>query len=72
VQDLLSGQIDVLFGPPDNLPLVRSGSIKAYAITGDKRMMIAPDIPTFGEIVWAFRAQGHVEGRYRHPKWGGC
>jgi tripartite-type tricarboxylate transporter receptor subunit TctC len=50
MQDLLTGRIDVWFGSPDNLPLVRSGSIKAYAITGDKRMMMAPDIPTFAEM----------------------
>jgi tripartite-type tricarboxylate transporter receptor subunit TctC len=50
MQDLMAGQIDVWFGSPDNLTLVRSGSIKAYALTGDKRMMIAPDIPTFAEI----------------------
>ena len=50
MQDLMAGQIDVWFGSPDNLTLVRSGSIKAYAITGDKRMIIAPDIPTFAEM----------------------
>ena len=50
MQDLLAGQIDLWFGTPDNLPLVRSGSIKAYAIAGEKRMTIAPDIPTFAEF----------------------
>jgi tripartite-type tricarboxylate transporter receptor subunit TctC len=50
MQDLLTGQIDVSFGSPDNLPLVRFGSIKAYAVTGDRRVMIAPDIPTFTEF----------------------
>jgi tripartite-type tricarboxylate transporter receptor subunit TctC len=28
---------------------VRAGSIKAYAVTSDTRMTLAPDIPTFGE-----------------------
>ena len=46
----MAGQIDLWFGTPDNLPLVRSGSIKAYAIAGEKRMTIAPDIPTFAEF----------------------
>jgi tripartite-type tricarboxylate transporter receptor subunit TctC len=50
VQDLLAGQIDLWFNSADNLPLVRSGSIKAYAIASDKRMTIAPDIPTFAEF----------------------
>jgi tripartite-type tricarboxylate transporter receptor subunit TctC len=51
-QDLLAGQIDLLFGPPDLLPLVRAGSIKAYAITSDTRLALAPDLPTFGEMGW--------------------
>jgi hypothetical protein len=50
MQDLSAGRIDLWFGSPDNLPLVRSGTIKAYAVTSDLRMMIAPDIPTFAEF----------------------
>jgi tripartite-type tricarboxylate transporter receptor subunit TctC len=51
-QDLVAGQIDLLFGPPDLLPLVRAGSIKAYAVTSDTRLALAPDLPTFGEMGW--------------------
>ena len=29
---------------------MRAGSIKAYAVTGDSRMALAPDIPTFREL----------------------
>jgi tripartite-type tricarboxylate transporter receptor subunit TctC len=50
VQDLLAGQIDLLFGTPDQLPLMRAGSIKAYAVTSDTRWALAPDIPTFAEM----------------------
>jgi tripartite-type tricarboxylate transporter receptor subunit TctC len=50
MQDLVSGEIDLLFTAPDRLPLVRAGSIKAYAVTGDTRLAIAPDIPTFAEM----------------------
>jgi tripartite-type tricarboxylate transporter receptor subunit TctC len=50
IQDLAAGQIDLLFMTPDALPLVRAGSIKAYAVTGDTRLAQAPDIPTFGEM----------------------
>jgi tripartite-type tricarboxylate transporter receptor subunit TctC len=32
------------------LPLVRAGSIKAYAVMSDRRLEIAPDIPTFAEM----------------------
>jgi tripartite-type tricarboxylate transporter receptor subunit TctC len=30
--------------------LVRAGSIKAYAVTSDVRVALAPGIPTFAEI----------------------
>jgi tripartite-type tricarboxylate transporter receptor subunit TctC len=50
VQDLLAGNIDLWFGSADQLPLVRAGSIKAYAVTGEMRLAAAPDIPTFDEM----------------------
>jgi len=51
MQDLVAGQIDLLFDTPRNsLPLVRAGSIRAYAVTGDMRLTVAPDIPTFAEM----------------------
>jgi tripartite-type tricarboxylate transporter receptor subunit TctC len=48
-QDLVAGQIDMYNGLAQ-LPLVRAGSIKAYAVTGDTRYVAAPDIPTFAEM----------------------
>jgi tripartite-type tricarboxylate transporter receptor subunit TctC len=48
-QDLVAGQIDLLFDQPDALALVRAGSIKAYAVTSDARVALAPGIPTFAE-----------------------
>jgi tripartite-type tricarboxylate transporter receptor subunit TctC len=50
MQDLVAGQIDFLFDTPLQLPLVRAGSIKAYAVAIDTRMALAPDIPTFAEM----------------------
>ena len=50
MQDLVAGQIDLLFYGPDPLPLVRAGSIRAYAVASDTRLALAPDIPTFGEM----------------------
>jgi tripartite-type tricarboxylate transporter receptor subunit TctC len=50
VQDLAAGQIDMLFVAPVMLPLVRAGSIKAYAVTSETRLALAPDIPTFAEM----------------------
>jgi tripartite-type tricarboxylate transporter receptor subunit TctC len=49
-QDLVAGQIDLWFGTPDQLPLMRAGSIKAYGVTSDTRLALAPDIPTFEEM----------------------
>jgi hypothetical protein len=45
------GQIDLLVAAPTAfLPLVRAGTIKAFAVTADTRMAVAPDIPTFAEM----------------------
>ena len=50
IQDLVAGQIDICLGSPVQLPLVRAGTIKAYAATSDIRSTLAPDIPTFAEM----------------------
>ena len=50
IQDLVAGQIDLLFATLDLLSLVRAGSIKAYAATSATRLALAPDIPTFAEM----------------------
>jgi tripartite-type tricarboxylate transporter receptor subunit TctC len=50
VQDLAAGQIDLLFATPDQLPQMRAGNIKAYAVTSDRRLTAAPDVPTFAEM----------------------
>src|SRR6516164_2923026 len=50
IQDLIAGRIDLLFYSMDSLPLARSGSIKVYAVTGDTRSALAPEIPTMAEM----------------------
>jgi tripartite-type tricarboxylate transporter receptor subunit TctC len=50
MQDLRAGRIDLAFGGGDSLPLMRAGSVKAYAVASDTRAAIAPDIPTFAEM----------------------
>jgi tripartite-type tricarboxylate transporter receptor subunit TctC len=50
MQDLVAGQIDLYFTTPSELPLVRAGSVKAYAVTSEQRLSLAPDIPTFAEL----------------------
>jgi tripartite-type tricarboxylate transporter receptor subunit TctC len=50
IQDLVAGQIDLMFGNPINgLPQVRGGQIKAFAVTAKSRLAAAPQIPTVDE-----------------------
>ena len=49
-QDLLAGQIDLTFDQAANsLPHVRSGNLRAFAVTAKTRLRVAPDIPTVDE-----------------------
>jgi tripartite-type tricarboxylate transporter receptor subunit TctC len=50
MQDLVAGQIDLMFDTAANsLPQVRAGNVKVYAVTSDRRLADAPDIPTASE-----------------------
>jgi tripartite-type tricarboxylate transporter receptor subunit TctC len=50
MQDLIGGQVDLMFDQASNsLPHVRSGEIKAYAVTANTRLAAAPEIPTVDE-----------------------
>lgn len=51
LQDLVAGQIDVIVDQASNsLPQVRAGTIRAYAVTADKHLPAAKDIPTVDEV----------------------
>ena len=48
--DLVAGQIDIIVDQASNsLPQVQAGKIRAYAITDQKRLAAAPDVPTVAE-----------------------
>jgi len=50
IQDLVAGQIDLIVDQASNsLPQVQAGRIRAYAVTDDKRLGAATDIPTVDE-----------------------
>lgn len=50
MQDLVAGQIDLMFDQASNaLPQVRAGKIKAHAVTARTRLAAAPEIPTADE-----------------------
>jgi tripartite-type tricarboxylate transporter receptor subunit TctC len=50
MNDLVAGQIDMIIDQTSNsINQVRAGTIRAYAVTDDKRVASAPDIPTTDE-----------------------
>jgi tripartite-type tricarboxylate transporter receptor subunit TctC len=50
MNDLVAGQIDLIVDQTSNsIGQVRAGNIRAYAITADKRLDSAPDVPTTDE-----------------------
>jgi tripartite-type tricarboxylate transporter receptor subunit TctC len=50
VSDLAGGQVQVCFeGLPTLLPHIKSGKVRALAITGAKRDPALPEVPTFAE-----------------------
>ena len=50
VPDLLGGRISLIFdNMPSALPLVKSGDVRALAVTSATRSSAAPDIPTIAE-----------------------
>jgi tripartite-type tricarboxylate transporter receptor subunit TctC len=57
--DLISGQIQVLFGVmPASLGYIRAGKLRALAVTTAKRQEALPDVPTVGEFLPSFEARG--------------
>lgn len=57
ITDLIPGQVDVLF---DNMPSIighiRSGSLRALAVTSAQRSPALPDVPTVAETVPGYEA----------------
>lgn len=51
VTAMLSGEVQLTFDSiSTTLPHVRSGKVRALAVTGAKRAAIAPDVPTLAEV----------------------
>ncbi|WP_040892847.1 Bug family tripartite tricarboxylate transporter substrate binding protein [Verminephrobacter aporrectodeae] len=50
IPDLVSGQVHLLFDAlPTGMPHVRSGRLRALAVTSPKRSALAPELPTLAE-----------------------
>ena len=47
----MGGHVPLMFdGPATSLPMIKSGKLKAYAVSSPKRMSVLPDVPTFTEL----------------------
>jgi tripartite-type tricarboxylate transporter receptor subunit TctC len=59
VTDLISGQVQVMFGVlPSTLPYIRSGQLRALAVTTTKRQEVLPDVPAIDEFLPGYEASG--------------
>ncbi|MDO9359645.1 MAG: tripartite tricarboxylate transporter substrate-binding protein [Polaromonas sp.] len=59
VTDVMGGQVAMLFEPfPSGLPFVKSGKVKALAVTSDKRLPALPDVQAMNEAVPGVNLQG--------------
>ena len=55
--DLLGGQVQVAFGPiAQSVELIRTGKLRALAVTTASRSAALPNIPTIGEFVSGYEA----------------
>ena len=60
VTDLLGGQVQMMFAPfPPALPQIKSGRLRALAVSSEKRSGLLPEIPTVAESgLPAYAAEG--------------
>ena len=57
MNDVMGGQIQLMFENfPTALPQVRGGRVRALAVTGPRREVSLPDVPTAGETVPGYAA----------------
>jgi tripartite-type tricarboxylate transporter receptor subunit TctC len=68
--DLIGGQVQVSFDPlPPAIELIKSGKVRALAVTTAARSEALPDVPTVGEFVPGYEASGWngIVAPQKHP-----
>ncbi len=59
ITDLLGGQVQVLFESlPASIPHIKSGKLRALAVTTESRSDALPDVPAMTELVPGYEASG--------------
>jgi tripartite-type tricarboxylate transporter receptor subunit TctC len=57
--DLMSGQVQAMFGVmPASIGYIRSGKLRALAVTSTKRQELLPDVPAMAEFLPGYEASG--------------
>ena len=55
--DLLAGQVQVAFAPlPSSIEFIKSGKLRALAVTTAARLDVLPDVPTVGDFLPGYEA----------------
>ncbi len=57
LNDLAAGIVDAYFGDPATLGLIRSGKVRAMAVTSPERWPVLPDTPAMAEAVKGYAAE---------------
>ena len=59
LQDVMAGQVPLVFDPATTaIPLVKSGKLRALAITSSTRSPAIPDVPTVAELLPGYEGDG--------------
>lgn len=56
VTDLLGGRVQLAIADPSAIPLIKSGKLRALAVTAAARQDILPDVPPLGDFISGYEA----------------